>query len=79
MTQTYTDMSTSSLQEKQKQRKKQAKRESKMRLAIEQARGEVRKAEQKMARARLSHELAATRLRMLEEEFKNMQNNNNES
>jgi flagellar biosynthesis chaperone FliJ len=79
MTQTYPEMTTSSFQETQKQQKKQAKREAKMRLMIEQARGDVRKAEQKMARARLAHELATTRLRMLEDEYKNMRNDHNES
>lgn len=76
---TVTDMTTSSFQETQKQRKKQVKRESKMRLKIEQARGDVRKAEQKMAKARLDHELATTRLRTLEEEFKKMQGQGQES
>jgi hypothetical protein len=79
MAQTYPDMTTSSFQETQKQRKKQAKRESKMRLMIAQARGDVLKAEQKMARARLAHELATTRLRTLEEEYKKMQGDNNAS
>ena len=76
---TVTDMTTSSFQETQKQRKKQVKRESKMRLKIEQARGDVRKAEQKMAKAHLDHELATTRLRTLEEEFKKMQGHGQES
>ena len=79
MASNITDMSTSSLQESQKQRKKQVKRESKMRLEIEQARGDVRRAEQKMAKARLNHELATTRLRTLEEEFKKMQGQGQES
>ena len=69
MTQKVTDVTTSSLQETQKQRKQQVKRASKMRLKIEQAKGEVQKAEQKMAKARLEHELATTRLRTLQEEY----------
>jgi chromosome segregation ATPase len=73
---TITDMTASSLQETQKQQKKQAKRVAKMRLQIEQARGEVRKAEQKMAKARLTHQLATTRLHTLEAELKNMQADN---
>ncbi len=73
------DMTASSLQETQKQQKKQAKRAAKMQLQIEQARGDVRKAEQKMAKARLAHQLATTRLQALEEEFKNMQGNNSQS
>lgn len=79
MVQTSPDMTTSSLQETQKQQKKQAKRESKMRLMIEEARGDLRKAEQKMRQARLSHELATTRLRTLEEEYQNMRGDNNKS
>lgn len=74
MVQTAPDMTQSSFQETQKQRKKQAKRDSKMRLKIEEAKGEVRRAEQKMAKARLAYELATTRLHTLEEEFNKMQN-----
>ncbi|HLX57215.1 MAG TPA: hypothetical protein VKR83_09345 [Ktedonobacteraceae bacterium] len=73
MAQTSTgDMTSSSLQETQKQRRKQAKRASKLRLLTEQARGDVRKAEQKMANARINYEVASTRLRTLEEELKKM-------
>ena len=43
------EMTTSSLQETQKQRRKQAKRESKLRLKVEQAKGDVQRAEQKIA------------------------------
>lgn len=73
---TITDIAASSLQETQKQQKKQAKRTAKMQLQIEQARGDVRKAEQKMAKARLAHQLAMTRLQALEGELKNMQRDN---
>jgi hypothetical protein len=79
MAQTSTNMNASSFQETQKQQKKQAKRAAKMQLEIEQARGEVRKAEQKMAKARLAQQLAMTRLQTLEEELKNMQGNNSRS
>ena len=79
MVQTPPEITTSSLQETQKQRKKQAKREAKMRLMIEEARGDVRKAEQKMRQARLSHELATTRLRTLEEDYKNMRGDTSQS
>lgn len=79
MARTITDMTASSLQETQKQQKKQAKRAAKMQLQIEQARGEVRKAEQKMAKARLAHQLATTRLQTLEAELKNMQSDNSRS
>ena len=67
------DMTTSALQETQKQQKKQAKREAKLRLLVEEAKGGLRKAEQKMANARINSEVAAARLRTLEEELKKMQ------
>ena len=76
---TVTDITTSSLQETQRQQKKQAKRTAKMQLQVEQARGEVRKAEQKMAKARLAYQLATTRLQTLEEELKHMQDYNSRS
>ena len=76
---TITDITTSSLQETQKQQKKQAKRTAKMQLQIEQARGDVRKAEQKMAKARLAYQLATTRLQTLEAELKHMQDGNSQS
>jgi outer membrane protein TolC len=74
MTQSSTgDLTASTLQETQKQQKKQAKREAKLRLQVEEARGDVRRAEQKMANARINSEVAAARLRTLEEELKKMQ------
>ena len=76
---TVTDITTSSLQETQKQQKKQVKRAAKMQLQVEQARGDVRKAEQKMAKARLAYQLATTRLQTLEEELKHMQDYNSRS
>ena len=76
---TGTDITTSSLQETQKQQKKHVKRAAKMQLQVEQARVDVRKAEQKMAKARLAYQLATTRLQTLEEELKNMQDYNSRS
>jgi hypothetical protein len=64
---------TASMQETQKQQKKQAKRESKLRLEVEQARGDVQKAEQKIAKARVDFEVASARLRTLEEELARLQ------
>ena len=72
---TNNDLTTSSLQESQKQRKKQAKRESKLRLEVEQARGNRQKAEQKIADARVDYEVASARLRTLEEELSRLQRN----
>ncbi len=72
---TNNDLTTSSLQESQKQRKKQAKRESKLRLEVEQARGNRQKAEQKIADARVDFEVASARLRTLEEELSRLQKN----
>ena len=66
---------TASMQETQKQQKKQAKRESKLRLEVEQARGVVQKAEQKIANARVDFEVASARLRTLEEELARLQEN----
>ena len=74
MTQSSTeDMTTSTWQETQKQQRKQAKRESKLRLKVEQARGDVQNAEQKMAKARVDYEVASARLRTLEAELTEMQ------
>ncbi len=72
---TNNDLTTSSWQESQKQRKKQAKRESKLRLEVEQARGNRQKAEQKIADARVDFEVASARLRTLEEELSRLQKN----
>lgn len=72
MAQTITASPASSLQAAQKLQRKQAKRESKMRLKIEEAKAEVLRTEQKMAKDRLDHELAVARLRTLEEEFHKM-------
>ena len=67
------NVTTSSLQETQKQQKKQAKRESKLRLEVEQAKGDRQKAEQKVANARVNFEVASARLRTLEEELARLQ------
>ena len=74
MTQSSTeDMTPSTWQETQKQQRKQTKRASKLRLKVEQARGDVQKAEQKMAKARVNYEVASARLRTLEAELTEMQ------
>jgi hypothetical protein len=70
---TNENVTTSSLQETQKQQKKQAKRESKLRLEVVQAKGDRQKAEQKVANARVDFEVASTRLRTLEEELARLQ------
>jgi hypothetical protein len=67
------DMTTASWEETQKQQKQQAKRESKLRLEVEQARGDCQKAEQKIAKARVNFEVASARLHTLEEELAKMQ------
>ena len=67
------NVTTSSLQETQKQQKKQAKRESKLRLEVEQAKGDRQKAEQKVANARVNFEVTSARLRTLEEELARLQ------
>jgi hypothetical protein len=70
---TNENVTTSSLQETQKQQKKQAKRESKLRLEVVQAKGDRQKAEQKVANARVNFEVASARLRTLEEELARLQ------
>ena len=67
------NVTTSLLQETQKQQKKQAKRESKVRLEVVQAKGDRQKAEQKVANARVHFEGASARLRALEEELARLQ------
>jgi outer membrane protein TolC len=44
-----------------------------MRLEVEQARGDIQKAEQKIAKARVDFEVASARLRTLEEELARLQ------
>jgi hypothetical protein len=70
---TNENVTTSFLQETQKQQKKQAKRESKVRLEVVQAKGDRQKAEQKVANARFNFEIASARLRALEEELARLQ------
>jgi len=67
------NVTTSLLQETQKQQKKQAKRESKVRLEVVRAKGDRPKAEQKVANARVNFEVASARLRALEEELARLQ------
>ena len=66
-------MTTSTWHQTQKQQRKQTRRESKLRLKVEQARGDVQKAAQKMAKARVNDEVASARLRTLEAELTEMQ------
>ena len=70
---TNENVTTSLLQETQKQQKKQAKRESKVRLEVVQAKGDRQKAEQKVANARVNFEIASACLRALEEELARLQ------
>jgi hypothetical protein len=70
---TNENVTTSLLKETQKQQKKQAKRESKVRLEVMQAKGDRQKAEQKVANARVNFEVASARLRALEEELARLQ------
>ena len=67
------NVTASSLQETQKQQKKQAKRESKLRLEVVQAKGDRQRAEQKVANARVNFEVTSARLRTLEEELARLQ------
>ena len=66
------DVTTSSPNGTKKQRKKQAKREAKTMLKLEQARKDVEKAEQKVARAQEQLESNRTHLRNLEAELEKM-------
>jgi hypothetical protein len=64
MAQAFTENVPSlSPQQLEKQRRKQIKRQTKMMLKIEQARRDVQRAQMKIAKAQLDHELASTRLR----------------
>ena len=73
MAQTFTeDVTSLSPQELQKQRKKQIKRQTKIMLKVEQAKRDVQKAQMKMAKAQLDHEIATTRLRTFEEQLNSM-------
>ena len=73
MAQTFTEEVTSlPPQELQKQRKKQVKRQTKMMLKVEQAKRDVQKAQMRMAKAQLDHEIATTRLRTFEEQLNSM-------
>ena len=80
MAQTFTeDIASLSPQQIQKQRRKQIKRQTKMMLQVEQAKRDVQKAEMKIAKARLDHEIATTRLRTYEEELNKMRSGDSES
>ncbi len=73
MSQTFSEgISTLPPQEIQKQRIKQAKRQTKMMLKVQQAKKDVQKAQMKIAKAQLDHEIATTRLRTFEEQLNQM-------
>ncbi len=73
MTQSSQDgVTTLDAQETKRQRKKQAKREAKTMLKLEQARQDVQIAEQKVARAQVRLEASRTHLRNLEERVAQM-------
>ncbi len=73
MTQTFTEGVTSlPPQEIQKQRRKQVRRQTRMILKVEQAKRDVQKAQMKMAKAQLDHEIATSRLRTYEEQLNQM-------
>lgn len=73
MAQTFSEgISTLPPQEIQKQRRKQAKRHTKMMLKVQQAKKDVQKAQMKIAKAQLDHEIATTRLRTFEEQLNQM-------
>jgi hypothetical protein len=67
MAKMVTDISTTSAQDSKKQRKKQAKREAKLMLKLDQARQDVQKAEQKVAKAQANLEVAHNQVHDLEE------------
>jgi hypothetical protein len=73
MTQTFTEGVTSlPPQEIQKQRRKQVRRQTRMMLKVEQAKRDVQRAQMKMAKAQVDREIAATRLRVYEEQLNQM-------
>jgi hypothetical protein len=60
------------IDDEQKKRKKQAKREAKVILEIERAKGDVQKAEKKVAKAQAIVEARTAHLRSLEEKLSEM-------
>jgi hypothetical protein len=73
MTQTFSeDVTSLPPQQLQKQRRKQVKQQTKMMLKVEQAKRDMQKAQMKMAKAQLDHEIATTRLRTYEEQLNQM-------
>lgn len=80
MAQSFTEnVSSLSPQQIEKQRRKQIKRQTKMMLKIEQARRDVQRAQMKIAKAQLDHELASTRLRTYEDQLNKMRSENSEN
>jgi hypothetical protein len=73
MTQTFSeDVTSLPPQQLQKQRRKQVKQQTKMMLKVEQAKRDMQKAQMKMAKAQLDHEIATSRLRTYEEQLNQM-------
>ena len=80
MAQTFSEgISSLPPQEVLKQRKKQAKQQTKMMLKVQEARKDVQKAQMKIAKAQLDHEIASTRLRTFEEQLNQMQDQSSSS
>jgi len=80
MAQSFTENVPSlSPQQIEKQRRKQIKRQTKMMLKIEQARRDVQRAQMKIAKAQLDHELASTRLRTYEDQLNKMRSENSDN
>src|SRR5215469_9403074 len=71
--------STTSADEEQKLRKKQAKREAKTMLAVEKARGAMQRAEKKIAKAQARFEARTAHLRDLEAQLDELRTSSQES
>ncbi len=70
MAKTFNTSQTADAQDEDKQqRKKQAKREAKLMLGLEDAKKDVRRAEQKFAKAQSNLEASRARLHELEEQL----------
>ena len=73
MAQTFSeDVTSLPAQQLQKQRRKQVKRQTKMMMKVEQAKRDMQRAQMKMAKAQLDHEIASSRLRAYEEQLNQM-------
>ena len=79
MAKTFNTSQTADAQDEDKQqRKKQAKREAKLMLGLEDAKKDVRRAEQKFAKAQSNLEASRARLHELEEQLAQIQNKHTE-